>query len=340
MRALLVAVLAVIGLAGAAEGRPLVVILAETKGTEVTDMMTPYAILSESGAADVRIVAASDKPVRLMPGAAWVAPQMTLAQLARERPQGPDVVIVPAVHDEKDPVLHAWLRDQARNGVRIMSICNGGLMLAASGLLDGKQATLHWYSIPKVQKAYPTVTWRRDQRWVTDGRITTTAGVSASVPASLHLLRELAGEDVMRRTAQRLSLPLPDQRHNGRDFHLTTHAKTAVIGNTLAVWGHQAVAVPISPGFDELAFASALDGWSRTYRSNAWATGPASVTSRHGLTVFRAASLPARFDRQATLRSAGAMEGMFGDIQAAYGASTARFVAMQLEHPWGAASLW
>jgi hypothetical protein len=34
------------------------------------------------------------------------------------------------------------------------------------------------------------------------------------------------------------------------------------------------------------------------------------------------------------------MEGMFGDIQAAYGASTARLVAMQLEHPWGAASLW
>lgn len=326
----------VLVLAGPAFARPLVVILADARGTVATDLMAPYAILAESGAVEVRVVAATAEPVKLTPGMAWVRPQGTLAELGRE----PDVVIVPAMKVEDDPARNAWLRARAARGTRIVSICNGARVLASAGLLDGRAATTHWYSQGKVAKRYPEVRWRRDARWVTDGRITTTAGISAGEPATLDLLRDLAGEEVMRATAARLGMPPPSRAHDGTDYRLTARGMAVTVGNTLAFWGHEDVALPLAPGFDELAFGTALDAWSRTYRSRAWATGAAETRSRHGLTVLRSARPPSRFERTVALPGPDVAMRTFKGVEAAYGASTARFVALQFEHPWGAVSAW
>jgi hypothetical protein len=239
-----------------------------------------------------------------------------------------------------DPARSAWLRARLRGGARIMSICNGAKVLAAAGLLDGRQATVHWYSQARLAKRYPRTTWRRDRRWVTDGPITTTAGISAVEPATLDLLRQIAGDATMRQTARHLGLAPPDPHHNGRDFRLTARGAGLVVANRLAFWRHEAVAIPIAPGFDELAFGTALDGWSRTYRSTAWAVGAPRVSSRHGLIVHPGRTLPARFDRKVALPGANAVEATFAQIRRAYGEPTARFVAQQFEHPYGAVSAW
>jgi hypothetical protein len=106
------------------------------------------------------------------------------------------------------------------------------------------------------------------------------------------------------------------------------------------VWRHEKVAVPLSPGFDEIAFGTALDAWSRTYRSTAWATGAPSVRSRHGLVVYRSATPPERFDRRVALPAPDVMLATFDQVRRAYGETTARFVALQFEHPYGAISAW
>ena len=335
---LLTGLAAVFVLVGGAAAKPLVVLLADARGTVAPDLLAPYAILAESGAVEVKVVSATMAPVRLTPGVAWVAPQMTLDQLAQARPGGPDVVIVPALEIVDDPARSAWLRAQVRRGARVLSICNGAKVLAAAGLLDGRQATVHWYSRAKLARQYPKVTWRRDLRWVTDGPITTTAGISAVEPASLDLLRQLAGGGVMRETARRLALPLPDQRHRGEDYHLTARGAGLVVANWVAFWGHEDVAAPLAQGLDELAFGTAMDAWSRTYRSTAWAVGAPSVTSRHGLRIYRDRTLPARFDRKLALPEGEPMQTTFTQIRRAYGAPTARFVALQFEHPYGAVS--
>lgn len=337
IRSLMILIAAVWMLAGpvAAQAvKPLVVILADARGTVATDLMAPYAILAESGAVEVKVVSADRRPVRLTPGWAWVKPQMTLAELARTR--APDAIIVPAYEIDDDPARNAWLRAQAARGARIMSICNGARALASSGLLDGRQATVHWYSRGKMRKRHPETTWRDDVRWVTDGKITTTAGISAGEPATLALLRELAGDDMMRATAARLRLPLPDPRHDGTDYHLTPGGMALTIGNTLAFWNREDVALPLKPGFDELAFGTALDAWSRTYRSTAWATGAPATTSRHGLVVYRAKTPPERFGRSIALPGPDVMTTTFAQVRHAYGPATARFVALQFEHPEGA----
>ena len=324
----------VLALAAPAAARPRVAIVALNEGTEATDLFVPYAILAESGAVDVRIVAPAKRPVRLTPGVAWVQPQATMADLAKAWPQGPDVVIVPMMKRDKDPTVLDWLRRQAKDGARIMSVCNGARVLAATGLLDDREATVHWFSRLPMKLAYPDVKWREDRRWVTDGPFTSTTGISASAPATLNLLRELAGEAVMRDTARRMGLAAPDPRHRGDAFGLSLEAMGMVIGNAAAVWGHQDVAVPIRAGFDEIAFATVLDGWSRTFRSKAWATGAPAVTSRRGLTVYRAATPPEAFDRAAALPERAPMVTTFRAIEQAYGPATGRFVAMQFEHPW------
>jgi putative intracellular protease/amidase len=213
-------------------------------------------------------------------------------------------------------------------------------VLAAAGLLKDRRATVHWYSRRRMQARYPDTTWRQDVRWITDGPITTTAGISAGEPATLQLLRDLAGEAVMRETAHRLALPLPDQRHDGRDYRLTLKGMGVTVGNRIAFWNREKVALPLTPGFDELAFGTALDAWSRTYRSKAWATGAPATVSRHGLTVYRAETLPNRFDRTQALPKPDAAVRTFEQIRQAYGEPTARFVALQFEHPWGAVSAW
>jgi hypothetical protein len=73
-------------------------------------------------------------------------------------------------------------------------------------------------------------------------------------------------------------------------------------------------------------------------RSRAWAVGLAGVTSRRGLVFYGARNLPARFDRTVPLPGTEAMESTFGLIRKAYGEPTARFVALQFEHPYGAIS--
>lgn len=320
--------------------KPLVVILADGRGTVATDLLTPYAILAESGAVEVKVVAATTAPARLMPGHAWVRPQMTLDQLARERPAGPDVVIVPALMVEDDPANLAWLRAQAGRGVRILSICNGALVLGEAGLLDGRQATVHWYSRGDAARRFPKASWRRDVRWIRDGQVTTTAGISAGEPATLALLRDLTGEDVMRATAARLRQPEPRVRHDGDAYRLTGRDMWTVVANSAAVWNRERVAIPLSPGFDELSFGTTLDAWSRTYRSDAWATGAPVTISRHGLHIVRAADLPVRFDRQVALEGPDVMTRTFAAVRQAYGEPTARFVALQFEHPWGAIGAW
>jgi hypothetical protein len=182
-------------------------------------------------------------------------------------------------------------------------------------------------------KKYPNVAWRRDLRWVVDGPITTTAGISAAEPATLDLVRRLAGEAAMLRAAHRLGLAAPNPRHDGAAYRLTFGGAGVVIANRLAIWRRESVAVPLAPGFDEMAFGAALEAWSRTYRSTAWAVGPPRVVSRHGLTVIRSRTLPTRFDRVA---APGALSTVFEAIRAAYGPATARFTALQFEHRYGA----
>src|SRR3546814_787892 len=134
------------------------------RGSETTDLMIPYAVLTRSGIADVIVVAPDRSPIAMMP-ALSIRPQSTLGAFDSAHPEGADYVIVPAFHhdDREGPILD-WLRKQAVSRATIIGICEGVKVVGRAGLLDGRRATTHWYAIGALQRAYPTMQWVRDRR--------------------------------------------------------------------------------------------------------------------------------------------------------------------------------
>ncbi len=75
------------------------------------------------------------------------------------------------------------------------SVCTGSLVYAAAGLLTGRPATTHWASLNLLSELDPTVITDVDARFVDDGDLITSAGVSAGIDMALHLVARLAGTE-------------------------------------------------------------------------------------------------------------------------------------------------
>jgi transcriptional regulator GlxA family with amidase domain len=88
-----------------------------------------------------------------------------------------------------------WIRDQRRTVPLLTSVCTGSLVYAAAGVLAGRPATTHWAAFDELLAADPTVQARPDDRWVDDGDLVTSAGVSAGIDMALHLVARLAGPE-------------------------------------------------------------------------------------------------------------------------------------------------
>ena len=84
-----------------------------------------------------------------------------------------------------------WVRDVARRTPLMTSVCTGALVLAAAGLLHGRPATTHWGSLDALSEIDPSILVRPDDRWVDDGDVITSSGVSAGIDMSLHLVARL-----------------------------------------------------------------------------------------------------------------------------------------------------
>ncbi|MFF2042699.1 DJ-1/PfpI family protein [Kitasatospora sp. NPDC058170] len=178
---------------------------------EVLDMGGPFEVFSTAGrlarTADDRpllrvlTVAASDRPVRARGGLRVVADHT----LAEDPPF--DVLVVPggvttAVESDRD-VLD-WLARRRQTSALTFGICTGAFLLAATGALDGRPATTHWEDQEELARRWPDIRVRTDVRWVDDGDLVTSAGISAGIDASLHIVGRLFGEDLARRTARQM----------------------------------------------------------------------------------------------------------------------------------------
>ena len=97
-----------------------------------------------------------------------------------------------------------WLRDASRRARRFGSICNGALMLARAGLLDGRTVTTHWGDAAALAALCPKARVEADRLYVEDGELFTSAGVTAGIDLSLYLLAKDHGPEVALSVAKRL----------------------------------------------------------------------------------------------------------------------------------------
>jgi transcriptional regulator GlxA family with amidase domain len=118
-----------------------------------------------------------------------------------------DILIVPGgIMDQPlaDPATLDWVAGAAGQAALTASVCTGAFILAKLGMLDGRAATSHWEDIPDLRRDYPAIRVLEDVPFVDEGRIVTSAGISAGIGMSLHLVGRILGADAARRTARQM----------------------------------------------------------------------------------------------------------------------------------------
>jgi transcriptional regulator GlxA family with amidase domain len=109
---------------------------------------------------------------------------------------------------ETGPGLIPWIRRQYNQGAHVASICTGVFLLAETGLLDGKSATLHWGFTEMFRRRYPKVSLKTDQMFLDQGRLYCSAGVNAGMDLSLYLVEKLCGRQAALHSAKTMILDL------------------------------------------------------------------------------------------------------------------------------------
>ncbi|MDB6116044.1 MAG: DJ/PfpI family protein [Lacunisphaera sp.] len=270
--------------------RPVVAIVGENSGTELTDFAIPYGVLQTAGVAEVFTVSTRPGTLRMRPTLV-VQPDATIAQFDARFPEGADYVIVPAVMKYNDPSLLSWLKEQGAKGGTLMSICDGAAVVAGTGLMDGHRATAHWASEKFRRKNFAAVDWVTDVRYVADGRIISTVGISAALPASLALVEAIAGHDRALAVAAELGVSDWSTEHRTAPFRprFGVNLKALITANYTNHWFHRTemVGLNLESGVDEIALAITADAYSRTGRSmvHALAATAQPIRSRHGLLI-------------------------------------------------------
>ncbi len=116
-------------------------------------------------------------------------------------------IVVPGWRHVDEPVplrMVEILREAHGQGARILTICSGVFALAATGLLDGHQATTHWRYVSTLRSRYGAIEVLPDRLYVEADRLTTSAGSAAGIDMLLHVVREDYGNEVVNSVARRL----------------------------------------------------------------------------------------------------------------------------------------
>lgn len=160
-------------------------------GVEVLDFAGPMEVFSAAGF-KVFTVSKKKGPLKSQ-GVLTVMPDYSIA----DAPPADIVAFFggntgPSVADEE---LISWVRSRASSTRYFFSVCTGAFILGKAGILDGLTATTFHSAIDGLRAALPTTKVLYDVRFVDNGRVITTAGVSAGIDGALHVVAKLKGED-------------------------------------------------------------------------------------------------------------------------------------------------
>lgn len=117
-----------------------------------------------------------------------------------------DILIIPGGPGSRTEMYNKatikWVQERMDKVDIMASVCTGALILAEAGLLDGKTVTTHWNSYNRLENDYPSLTVKRNVKFVDEGKIVTSGGISAGINMSFHLVKRLLGKEVAANTAK------------------------------------------------------------------------------------------------------------------------------------------
>ena len=191
--------------------RPLTVTILLFPDVEVLDFAGPFEVFSVAARInraahghapfEVATIAHARGPLRARHGL-MVIPGFSFA----DAPQA-DILVVPGgvmTEPLANEATLAWVKRQAAQAPLTASVCTGAFVLAKLGLLDGRRVTTHWEDIAELRATHPHLDIAENVSFVDTGAIVTSAGISAGIAMSLHLVSRMLGQDAARATARQM----------------------------------------------------------------------------------------------------------------------------------------
>ncbi len=221
--------------------------------TMATTIFGPMDILNQAGRLwnrikkappaplfDVTVASADGQPIQSV-NHIHIQPHCSIAEVHQT-----DLIIISSATYidhilEKNPELIPWIRHHYQQGAHVASICTGVFLLAETGLLDGKSATLHWGFADIFRKRYPDVDLQPDRMVIDHGRLYCSAGVNAGMDLSLYLVEKLCGRQAAVESAKTMVLDLGRNRQTPYDSFtaLRDHGDPLVIEAQRSIEQHQ-----------------------------------------------------------------------------------------------------
>jgi putative intracellular protease/amidase len=271
-------------------------VVAGNTATESSDLLGPYEVLTTSGEFNVFVVAPERTLTPLIPipeqnccGTLDLVPHYSFAEYDAAIGVAPDLVVVPYIPyaSTKDTAVLDWLRAQPEQ-TTILSICGGSQMVADAGLLAGHRAASHHTLYPILHRSHPEVDWQQGLRYVDDGRVISSAGVTSGVDASLYTLQRFVGRDVALETARRMGYPytrfLDDPTW---EFTEARSLFPAVMPNAFRS-DRTELGLVLYAGVREVELSSITDAYPRSTASDVLSIAPRRtfVRTAHGLDLL------------------------------------------------------
>jgi len=186
---------------------------------EVLDFSGPFEVFSvtrvneerrreEPSPFEVNLIAENLKPI-VASGGLRVLPDYELNDCPPL-----DILVVPGGWGTRREInndrLVDWIAKRGKEVETLTSVCTGAMLLGQAALLEGLRATTHWRALDWMRETFPTVTVESSLHVVEDGRVITSAGISAGIDMALRVVARYHGEAVGRATARHMEYPFPD----------------------------------------------------------------------------------------------------------------------------------
>jgi transcriptional regulator GlxA family with amidase domain len=178
---------------------------------EVLDFCGPFEVFSVTRVPDNGgerapfkvVTVAENADVVSCRGGLLVQPHATIDDEVRA-----DILVVPGGFGTRRVVgtkrVLNWVTERNKGTELTTSVCTGAFVLAEAGLLDGLRATTHWMAIERLRQNCPGTIVLDNSRVVDEGHIITSAGISAGIDMSLHVVARLLGDEIARQTAREM----------------------------------------------------------------------------------------------------------------------------------------
>ncbi len=173
------------------------------QGVELLDFAGPLEVFSNTKQFDVFTIAPRLETITAMNKNIKLIPNYSV----RDCPH-PDIIVFPGAAMEglmpvyNDTTIINWIARMHKEAKYTMSVCTGAAFLSKAGVLDHRTVTTHWGAIQNLRALTPTATVVADKRFVQDGPLLTTAGVSAGLDGALHLVATVHGREEALRVAR------------------------------------------------------------------------------------------------------------------------------------------